>query len=158
GRVADQAQAMNGASSFPPSVSMSGPALFCTGNIVQSTSLIPNFDNALYGFDFWPSNAAAAQKAAYQEMLTFDSGLAMIQAANKVRQDALALEAMLKSAGSAPAFTTQFPGTDLGQQLKQVARIIQLRNQTGLTRQVFFCSLGGFDTHGSQSWEHWNLL
>ncbi len=23
---------------------------------------------------------------------------------------------------------------------------------------MFFCSLGGFDTHGSQSWEHWNLL
>jgi uncharacterized protein (DUF1501 family) len=23
---------------------------------------------------------------------------------------------------------------------------------------VFFCSLGGFDTHGSQSWQQWDLL
>lgn len=27
-----------------------------------------------------------------------------------------------------------------------------------MSRQVFFCSLGGFDTHGSQSWQHWDLL
>lgn len=158
GRIADASQPLNGATSFPASISMSGPALFCTGSIVQSASLIPNFDNALWGFNYWPAAAAAAQKAAYQELLTFDSGLAMIQAANKVRQDAMSLEAMLKSAGSAPAFATQFPGTSLGQQLLQVARIMQLRNQTGVTRQVFFCSLGGFDTHSGQGWTHWNLL
>jgi len=158
GRVADAVNGLNGSSSFPSSISMSGPALFCTGNVVQSASLIPNFDNALYGFGFWPSSAAAAQKTAYQEILALDSGMAVIQSANKVRQDALNLEAMLRSAGSASAFTTVFPGTSIGQQLQQVARIIQLRAQTGMSRQVFFCSLGGFDTHGSQSWEHWNLL
>ncbi len=27
-----------------------------------------------------------------------------------------------------------------------------------MRRQVFFCSLGGFDTHGAQSWQHWDLL
>ena len=27
-----------------------------------------------------------------------------------------------------------------------------------MSRQVFFCSLGGFDTHGAQSWQHWDLL
>jgi uncharacterized protein (DUF1501 family) len=158
GRVADAVNGLNGSASFPSSISMSGPALFCTGNIVQSASLIPNFDNALYGFNYWPATAAAAQKTAYQEILTLDSGLAVIQAANKVRQDAINLEAMLKSAGNSPAFTTTFPGTGIGQQLLQVAKIIQLRAMTGMSRQVFFCSIGGFDTHGSQSWEHWNLL
>src|SRR4029078_161943 len=39
-----------------------------------------------------------------------------------------------------------------------VAQIIKLRPSTGMRRQVFFCSIGGFDTHGSQSWQHWNLL
>ena len=24
--------------------------------------------------------------------------------------------------------------------------------------QVFFCTMGGFDTHAGQSWQHWNLL
>jgi uncharacterized protein (DUF1501 family) len=27
-----------------------------------------------------------------------------------------------------------------------------------MRRQVFVWSLGGFDTHGSQSWQHWDLL
>jgi uncharacterized protein (DUF1501 family) len=31
-----------------------------------------------------------------------------------------------------------------------VAKLIGLRNTLGLTRQIFFCTLGGFDTHGTQ--------
>jgi uncharacterized protein (DUF1501 family) len=49
-----------------------------------------------------------------------------------------------------PALTTVFPTTSIGAQLKQVAQIIQARSSLGLTRQIFFCSLGGFDTHSSQ--------
>jgi len=158
GRIADAAHPMNGAATFPASVSMSGPSLFCTGGVVQSASLIPNFDLGLYGMDLWPSTAAQARKAALQELLTFDSGMAMVQAANRVRQDAETLSAMLKNAGTSPPLATAFPGTSLGRQLQQVARIIQLRNVTGMKRQVFFCSIGGFDTHGSQAWMHWDLL
>src|SRR5205807_3996100 len=32
------------------------------------------------------------------------------------------------------------------------------RPQIGLSRQIFFCSLGGFDTHSAQSWAQWDLL
>ena len=158
GRVADAVSSMNGAATFPSSVSMSGPALFCTGNQVQSASLVPGFDMNLYGMSFWPQTSADARQLGYQEILGLDSGLAVVQAANKVRQDALALSAMLKSLNSGPALTTVFPGTALGNQLKDVAKIIQLRAQTGMKRQVFFCSIGGFDTHSSQSWNHWDLL
>jgi uncharacterized protein (DUF1501 family) len=158
GRVADALQGLNNASSFPASVSMSGPALFCTGNIVQSASLIPGFDMNLYGMDLWPASAGAARKQALQEILTMDSGLAVVQAANKVRQDAMTLSALLKNLSSGPALATPFPGTSIGQQLREVAKIIQLRAQVGLSRQVFFCSLGGFDTHSAQAWQHWDLL
>ena len=54
--------------------------------------------------------------------------------------------------------TTVFPGTSIGNQLKQVAQILQLRTQIGLSRQIFFCSIGGFDTHSGQSWNQWDLL
>lgn len=158
GRVADAANPMNGAATFPASISMSGPALFCTGGVVQSASLIPDFDLSLYGMDLWPAAASQARKAALQELLTFDSGMAVVQAANRVRQDALTLNAMLKDAGVSPPLTTPFPGTSIGRQLQQVAKIIQLRGSTGMKRQVFFCALGGFDTHGTQGWTHWNLL
>jgi uncharacterized protein (DUF1501 family) len=158
GRVADAVQPLNGASSFPAAISMSGQAIFCNGNVVQSASLIPGFDLSPNGLDAWPASATAARHQALQEVLTFDTGLAVVQAANKVRQDALALNAMLKSLGSATPLNTQFPSTDIGYQLRQVAQIIRLRGATGMSRQVFFCSLGGFDTHSGQSWAQWDLL
>ena len=158
GRVADAVQPMNGTSTFPPSISMSGQALFCAGNVVQSASLIPGFDLTLDGLSSWPASASAARLTALQEVITFDTGLALVQSANKVRQDAFALNAMLTSLSSGTPLTTQFPQTDIGLQLQQVAQIIRLRGTTGMSRQVFFCSLGGFDTHSSESWTQWDLL
>ena len=50
-----------------------------------------------------------------------------------------------------PALQTVFPTTSLGNQLKEVAQLIKVNQTTlGLSRQLFFCSLGGFDTHSNQ--------
>ncbi|MBL9138435.1 MAG: DUF1501 domain-containing protein [Verrucomicrobiales bacterium] len=155
-RAADQINGLNGTSTFPASVSITGPALFCTGKIVQSASLLPGFNLDMNGMQLWPQAAADARKAGVQQVIEFDSGLALVQAANKVRKDAVSLNAMLT--GSSATIATSFPGTMLGNQMLQVAKIIKLRASTGIQRQVFFCSLGGFDTHGAQSWQHWDLL
>src|SRR6185369_6358615 len=48
------------------------------------------------------------------------------------------------------ALTTVFPNTSLGQQLLQVAKIIGVRSSLGVTRQIFFAYLGGFDTHDKE--------
>jgi len=37
-------------------------------------------------------------------------------------------------------------------------KIIKLRNTSGMRRQVFFFSVGGFDTHGAQAWQQWDLF
>ena len=57
-------------------------------------------------------------------------------------------------------WTVPFPNTTLGNQLKMVARLIQARgNQApsaaasgkfNMNRQIFFCGVGGYDTHTSQ--------
>ena len=158
GRIADAVQPTNGASSFPPSISMSGQALFCAGSVVQSASLIPGFDLSPDGFSAWPASATAARVEGLQEVISFDSGLSLVQSANKVKQDAIALNGMLKSLSAGAPLTTQFPQTDIGLQLQQVAQIIRLRSTTGMSRQVFFCSLSGFDTHSGESWAQWDLL
>ena len=53
---------------------------------------------------------------------------------------------------------TQANNSGLAQQLKMIARIIAARNSMGLRRQIFFCSIGGFDTHGLQPQAHANLM
>ena len=67
----------------------------------------------------------------------------MTQSLNQSKVLAAALKTL-------PALQTQFPATSIGAQLKQVAQIIQAQPALGLQRQIFFCSLGGFDTHSAQ--------
>jgi uncharacterized protein (DUF1501 family) len=57
----------------------------------------------------------------------------------------------------APKITTVFPKTSLGSQLQTVATILASRQQLGNQRQIFFCSMGGFDTHSGQLGAHASL-
>lgn len=47
-------------------------------------------------------------------------------------------------------WNTPFPNTGLGNQLKMIARLIAARVGFEMKRQIFFCSVGGYDTHTSQ--------
>jgi len=38
----------------------------------------------------------------------------------------------------------------LAAQLQQIAQIIQVRAALGVSRQIFFCGVGNFDTHSNQ--------
>jgi uncharacterized protein (DUF1501 family) len=60
-------------------------------------------------------------------------------------------------AGSTRLRTT-FPASGLGQQLRSVAGLIASGRRAGAGRQVFFCALGGFDTHNRQLERHADLL
>ena len=43
-----------------------------------------------------------------------------------------------------------FPNTSLGNQLKMIARLIAGRSSLNMKRQIFFATVGGYDTHTSQ--------
>jgi uncharacterized protein (DUF1501 family) len=158
GRTADLMQTANAGTNFPVSISLNGAALFCTASVVQSASLQPGNYLDQNAMSLWPASAAQARATAQQQILAAGSGNQMIQSANKAMSDALALNPLLKSASGNPAFTTPFPQTQIGNQLKEIARIIGLRAQLGAARQVFFAGLSGFDTHGGQSYQQWSLL
>lgn len=53
----------------------------------------------------------------------------------------------LDAAGS---FQTGFPDTALGRQLRMAARMIRARGSIGVSRQMFFVGMGGWDTHDDQ--------
>lgn len=158
GRSADAMQASNGAATFPVSVSLNGAAIFCAGVTTPLASLQPGNYLTQTGLNAYPAAAAAAKAAAQQQIVTTDSGNLMINAANKAMADAITLSPLLLNASNGAPLTTVFPSTQIGNQLKDIARIINLRAQTGVGRQVFFCGLGGFDTHGSQAYTQYDLL
>ena len=149
GRVADAVQAMNAGSQYPTIVSVAGAPIFCSGKNTQPASIIPGNVSGLTCSE--GTAICSTRSTAAQQLLTFDSGASLIQAASQIATRANQYSALLTSAlNGAPVLSTAFPGTSIGSQLKQVAQIIQARTALGLRRQIFFVSLGGFDTHGGQ--------
>jgi len=150
GRVADVIQPMNAGAAYPNTIiSLAGAPIFCTGH---DTSPISITAGNLSGVSCNEgSSICTARATAAQQLLTFDSGVQLIQAASTVATRANQYTSVLTSAlNGAPALSTTFPATGIGSQLKQVAQILQVRSALGLKRQIFFASLGGFDTHGGQ--------
>jgi len=158
GKVADSLQsAYNGAAKFPPILSVSGNAIFCTGINSQPFTMDPGSTPGLQGFD--QSAASQARFVATQQLLTFDSGLSLVQAANAVTGQAVQYSVVLSNAlKNIPPLQTVFPKNYLADQLKQVAQVIAAQGSLGVRRQIFFCSYGGFDTHGDQLVQHVQLL
>jgi len=150
--------AYNSTTAFPVSISMESPALFCAGSIVQNVMLQPGNDLDQDAMNLYPPAALQARAAAQAQMVSTTNGNAIIDSANAAMAGALALNPLLKSAAGTVAFQKPFPATDIGGQLQDVARMISLNAQLGVGRQVFFCSLSGFDTHGGQSYQQWDLL
>ena len=60
------------------------------------------------------------------------------------------IEIYLNAIQNGQPLATGFPNTNLGGQLQAIAEAISLRGSLGVSRQVFFASIGGFDTHDDQ--------
>ena len=143
GRLADKVAGISGGV-VPPAIAISGNALQLIGQNTQpSTVNTSNFGLV--------APASDPGSTALQNMLSLSSGVTLIQAAQHSLKDAIAVAQAVNAAvtGSASLGVT-FPNTDIGTQLAQVAKIVQVRASLGATRQVFFCSQGGYDTHSNQ--------
>jgi len=157
GKIADNVQTLNTGAQFPPILSISGNPVFCTGITSRPFSMNPGQAPGLQGFSM--SATAQARYMATQQLLTFNSGLSMVQAANAVTSQAVQFAQVLSDAlQSISPLQTKFPANYLGQQLQQVAQVIAARSALGVQRQIFFVSYGGFDTHANQLPQQVQLL
>jgi uncharacterized protein (DUF1501 family) len=154
GRAADLVASQN-TGTLPPFLSVAGTVIMGNGVQTQQVDLSPGGSLDLPGFS--TSAAATARKSALENLLSFGSGMKMAQAADGVMLNSIADANALGTALSKANLTTVFPSTNLGAQLHQVAKIIQVRESLGMNRQVFFCSLGGFDTHDMELPTHKQL-
>jgi uncharacterized protein (DUF1501 family) len=151
GRLADVTASLNSVS-FPMVVSVAGVPLFTTG--ITARPLVPG--NGLAGFT--AAAPSQARYAALRSILAADNSAALVGAANTITSTGIDDVAALNTAlAQASSLKTVFPATSLGGQLQKIAQVIASRGALKINRQIFFVSLGGFDTHTDQINAHVNL-
>jgi uncharacterized protein (DUF1501 family) len=150
GRTADVLGASGGA--IPVGVSIAGNALFVTGDTSSQVSLPQTGSLAISGMT--TSAADQARIAAMNTLLSGGSDAVMVSTLGGLQSKTIALTQVLNpilsgASTSAAAFGTQ--NNSIANQLKQVAKMIEHRADLGNpTRQIFFVSHGGYDTHSNQ--------
>ncbi len=164
GRLGDIVASMNAPGSPPMSMSFSGAQVFGNGVTVKSISL-PTA--GAFGFTGdvltgTPSAQVAARMNARTAIMSLPDANEIVGAAQSSMQFAFnaatVLSPILQGTGGA-AITTAFTGlnTSLSNQLKAVAKIIEQHAAIGHQREIFFVSIGGFDTHTGELAGHNSL-
>jgi uncharacterized protein (DUF1501 family) len=156
GRTADLLRSLNGSSQVSLSISLGGDNVLQIGRNVVQYQLDPSGTTKLNNYQ---ASGGDHMATALRAIFSQTRGNMLDAAWNTKMNGALATEQALSGAlSAAPPLTTVFPGGNFADQLKMVARLIGISDQLGIRRQVFFVSLGGFDTHGDQNIDHPVLL
>ena len=153
GRVEDSLLAQyNNTSAFSPVTATSGCGLFCTGQQTYAATVPVGGASLLIGA------TSQSRLAAVNQLMQFSNGMTLVQAANANYNRGVGFSQALNAALTTASVKTAFPNSIIGQQLQTVAKVMSVRNALNIGRQVFFCQLGGFDTHGSQASQQDPLL
>ena len=143
--------------SFPGFLSVAGNVIQGLGVNSRAATVIPNAAPGLQGFT---GPGAVVRESELQRLLTLNHGASLIGSAGGILEqgmtDSKALGEALATA-KLPSSVT-FPNTGIGAQLQEVAKIVQTHSVLQMNRQIFFVSLGGFDTHSNQLVDQARLL
>jgi len=158
------------------SITLSGINSLQVGSDVVQYSVSPAGAVSLGGFG---TNYASAKNAdgsyrntatgnrlrAFDEITAYTHQHLLEEGYNEVVRRARASEGIVGAAfteatQSGVNLDTIFSGatTSLGNQLKTIAKLIAGRSSLDNRRQIFFCSVGGYDTHSDQLNSHANLM
>ena len=157
GRVADLLHAQQSSAQISLCTSISGANTFEVGDTTQQYHVGTTGAVLLSGVtnnrlatmrSIIDGSQTATQTTNLQGRAYADALENAINTGNTLNQ---AIAATDEGAASNPwTWTTAFPTTSLGRQLKMAARLIAARNILGMKRQIFFVSVGGYDTHTAQ--------
>ena len=168
GRCADLMATVQPGSPISLSVTLAGANTFEVGNVLSQYSVSTSGAIALSGV---PNGSARFQ--ALTNMLGYSYPNMQAQAFAKVGEHSLNSATILNSAIAATSaanyWTVPFPTTitppgtattfnsNLSPQLKMIARLIEAGHRSvaaggfGMQRQIFFCTVGGYDLHTNQT-------
>jgi len=160
GRLSDRLTGGQNPSGLIPMVtSIAGAQLFTAGQttlpmaINDSNTSLANVLNPA-GFTN-AANGGPARLTGFNSLRSIDLQSNYVAAASHVTDLAMNANAALQAPGDT---TVTFPNTSIGRQLRQVARLIKKRTELNVNRQIFYCQIGGFDTHSGEPAQHVNLF
>ena len=158
GRLGDMMLSSNGTSMFS-GMSINGNAVFLSGNSVSQFDLTSSGAVALK-VSSQPMFTSTACSQALLSLLTQSRTNVLENAVTRMNGRGITGNAQIAAALSAlPALSTTFDSKNsLAMQLKMVANLIAARSSLGVKRQVFYVSLGGFDTHTNLTETHPGLM
>ena len=154
GRIADLMQSQNSAAVFPPVTNNADCGLFCNGQQTFPATVPPPPGGSTAGTGMATMSGVVESSSPIngtQQLLSFDNGVQLVQAANGIVTRGNSYANTLTGLLQSSKISTVFPsGNPLAAQLLTVANVMSVRSQLGLSRQIFFCDFGSFDTHGLQ--------
>ncbi len=158
GRLGDLFQAGNGNATFT-CINVSGNAVFVSGQTAVQYQVGASGPVAFAGLKAPLFGSSAASTALRSLVTDARSHLLEAEYTRVTRRSIDAFDTLNTALTSGPALQTIFPSSNtLADQLKMVARTINAGSALAAKRQVFFVSLGGFDTHDGLLTSHPALL
>jgi uncharacterized protein (DUF1501 family) len=152
GRLADVAGKQN-SSNFPMVTSIAGSALYTVGNTPRVVAVPSSGTFGLSGSG--TTGVAGTRVNALKSLYNLNSVNDFVTEADDLLAQALGASDVINPIITGTAATDSlFAGNSIALQLRQVARLIAARSTIGLKRQIFFVSLGGFDTHTNELTTH----
>jgi len=149
GRLADLIRASVTDQQVATNVSLFGNSLFQSADETVAYVMGNNGPIPIAGFD--DTAGGQAQRAAFEQIINADYGSIYERGFADVQRRAVASADVIGDAlADAPALNTEFPQTQLGRQLNTVAKLIAVRDQLQMQRQIFLVATGGFDSHDDQ--------
>jgi uncharacterized protein (DUF1501 family) len=151
GRIADNTGGLNGVTVLPMALSVSGSNLLQTGATTRQIAIGTGLLSSVLVLG-WSGPSIASpftNGSGFRQLLNFDRGQTLIRTTSDTTSSALNADQILNQPD--PTLTATFPGTGLGNQLKQIAKLVKIKDTLGMHRQIFFCQLGGFDTHTNET-------
>ena len=158
GRIGDLFAAGNGNATFT-CISASGNAVYLSGRSAVQYQVTSNGSVPLAGLKS-PLFGSQACSDALRALVTAPRTHLFEAEHSRVMKRSIDADAQLSAALAAgPTLATPFPANNsLAAQLQMVARMIAVRSPLSANRQVFFVSLGGFDTHDGIMTDHPALM
>ncbi|MDH3619296.1 MAG: DUF1501 domain-containing protein [Gammaproteobacteria bacterium] len=159
GRMADLIRDGVAGQQMATNASLFGSNLFQSADETVAYVMGPNGPLQFEGFSTTPGELLNEQRLAFNRVVDaqydtiYERGFAAVQ-----RRAIDAADTVTTAIDNAPVLNTVFPASQLGTQLATVARLIAVRDELQMQRQIFFVATGGFDSHDDQNLNQPGLL